>query len=70
MAHDHPGFCAAMVAGSAALSALLILLLKPLLHRHFLAYQFECIGITSLSARATASTKVTIEMMHLINQLM
>ena len=37
MAHDHPGFWAAIVSGGAALSAVLILLLKPLLNRHFLA---------------------------------
>jgi UDP-N-acetylmuramyl pentapeptide phosphotransferase/UDP-N-acetylglucosamine-1-phosphate transferase len=37
MAHDHPGFWATIVAFGAALSAVLILLLKPLLDRHFLA---------------------------------
>ncbi|MET0689120.1 MAG: glycosyltransferase family 4 protein [Methyloceanibacter sp.] len=37
MAHDHPGFWAATVAGGALLSAALILLLKPLLDRYFLA---------------------------------
>jgi UDP-N-acetylmuramyl pentapeptide phosphotransferase/UDP-N-acetylglucosamine-1-phosphate transferase len=37
MAHDHPGFWAAIVAGAAALSAMSILLLKPLLNRYFLA---------------------------------
>jgi UDP-N-acetylmuramyl pentapeptide phosphotransferase/UDP-N-acetylglucosamine-1-phosphate transferase len=37
MAHDHPAFWATIVAGGAALSAVLILLLKPLLDRHFLA---------------------------------
>ena len=37
MAHDHPGFWATIVAGGALLSAALILLLTPLLERHFLA---------------------------------
>jgi UDP-N-acetylmuramyl pentapeptide phosphotransferase/UDP-N-acetylglucosamine-1-phosphate transferase len=37
MAHDHPGFWVAIVAGGALLSAALILLLKPLLDRYFLA---------------------------------
>jgi UDP-N-acetylmuramyl pentapeptide phosphotransferase/UDP-N-acetylglucosamine-1-phosphate transferase len=37
MAHDQPGLWAVIVAGGAALSAVLILLLKPLLDRHFLA---------------------------------
>ena len=37
MAHDHPGFWAAIVAGGASLSAALILLLKPLLDRYFVA---------------------------------
>lgn len=37
MAHDHPGFWAAIVAAAAVLSAVALLLLKPLLHRYFLA---------------------------------
>jgi UDP-N-acetylmuramyl pentapeptide phosphotransferase/UDP-N-acetylglucosamine-1-phosphate transferase len=37
MAHEHLGFWAAVVACGAALSAALILLLKPLLDRYFLA---------------------------------
>lgn len=37
IAHDHPGFWAAIVAAAAALSAVAILLLKPLLDRYFVA---------------------------------
>ena len=37
MAQDHPGFWAIIVTGGALLSAALILLLKPLLDRYFLA---------------------------------
>ncbi len=36
-AHDHPGFWIVIVASAAALSALSLLLLKPLLDRYFLA---------------------------------